>query len=362
MLRWARQFGGGLAVLGAMVLGGVAEGALVQFRPSAIVRTAVVTLGDIAEIADDDQELAARLRAVTLGPSPAPGRNLSIDFQTVRSRLSAVGVNVAHVEFTGTSVVTVTQEEPQGKVDRGTRIPDSLRKKLEADVGEAVALFVEQQVKGYGRLTGMSRLEDEHIYRLSGSASPKFTIRGGKPPFNQPQEYEVNFNDRDGRPQRITVLAQVRPLPKVVVARRPVEKGAVLEADDLEAVYPEANKTRSGDFEKLETLIGLETTRSLRAGEPLVKDDLRSVPLIRSGDVVTVYSRRGGITVRTEARARGTGAAGEIVSLVSLDGRGKYQGRVTGYHAAEIVAVGDERDNDGGDPPGRMSGADRQGR
>jgi flagella basal body P-ring formation protein FlgA len=322
----------------------------------------VITLGDIAEIADDDADVAARLRAVTLGPSPAPGRNQTIDFQTVRSRLSAVGVNVAHVEFSGNSAVTVTQEEPAGKVDRGTRIPDSLRKKLETDVGEAIALFVEQQVKGYGRLTGMSRLEDEHVYRLSGSASPKYTIRGGKPPYNQPQEYEVNFTDRDGRPQRITVLAQIRPMPKVVVARRPVEKGAVLEAEDLEAIYPEPNKTRAGDFEKLEQLVGLETTRSLRAGEPLTKDDLRSVPLVRSGDVVTVYSRRGGITVRTEARARGTGAAGEIVSLVSLDGRGKFQGRVTGYHAAQIVAIGEERDNDGDDQPGRKSGADRQGR
>jgi flagella basal body P-ring formation protein FlgA len=64
------------------------------------------------------------------------------------------------------------------------------------------------------------------------------------------------------------------------------------------------------------------------------------VPLVRANDVVTVYSRVGGVSVRTLMKAREDGALGEAVALTSLDARGRVLARVTGYHEAEVISTG----------------------
>src|SRR5690606_34127807 len=92
-------------------------------------------------------------------------------------------------------------------------------------------------------------------------------------------------------------------------------------------------------------VIGRETTRSLSAGQSLTADDVQNVPLIRTGDIVTVYSRKPGVVVRMEAKARSGGALGDQVILMTLDGREKLQARVTGFHQAEVVGSSSSQSN-----------------
>jgi len=71
--------------------------ALVRFRSRVVVTDRVITLGDIAEVTDSDSAVIARLQGIPLAPAPAAGRERRIAYETVRSRLSAVGVNLAEV-------------------------------------------------------------------------------------------------------------------------------------------------------------------------------------------------------------------------------------------------------------------------
>src|SRR4029077_6110883 len=84
-----------------------ASAAIIELKEAVEVTSAVVQLGQGAEIHDPDPKVAARLGAVTLFPAPGAGRTREVDFDTVRGRLTAQGFNLADLEFSGSSVLTV---------------------------------------------------------------------------------------------------------------------------------------------------------------------------------------------------------------------------------------------------------------
>jgi flagella basal body P-ring formation protein FlgA len=117
----------------------------------------------------------------------------------------------------------------------------------------------------------------------------------------------------------------------------------LIQADDVEWEQVATLSDRGDAVASLEALAGQETTRALRSGDTLHAPDIHQVPLIRRGDIVTVYARRTGISVRMEAKSQSEGTAGESVTLLTLDGRQKLYATVTGYHQAEVTRSRDDR-------------------
>ena len=81
-----------------------------------------------------------------------------------------------------------------------------------------------------------------------------------------------------------------------------------------------------------------ETTQSLTAGQVLSDRLLRSPTLVRRGEVVDVLSLSPGIRVRTKARARQEGGAGDVVEVESLFDRKTFLTRVSGLQQVEVYA------------------------
>jgi flagella basal body P-ring formation protein FlgA len=94
--------------------------------------------------------------------------------------------------------------------------------------------------------------------------------------------------------------------------------------------------TGAAYVDRTELVVGQETKRTLRAGEPISTIDIRGVPLVRRGDIVTVVARNRGIVVRTDAKSLADGSLGQAIKLISLDGRRELVARVSGYHEASV--------------------------
>lgn len=80
--------------------------ATVTLHERAEVGEGAITLAQLADITASD-DLADRLSAVDIGPSPLPGRSRSISAGYVRMRIGRVGVDPQTVEMTGASAVQV---------------------------------------------------------------------------------------------------------------------------------------------------------------------------------------------------------------------------------------------------------------
>jgi flagella basal body P-ring formation protein FlgA len=344
------------AILLAAAIARPAEAALVRLKRAATVSQAVVTLADVADVADADPDEMRRLGEITLCPAPAPGGETQIEFATIRSRLQAHGVDLARIEFSGSSAVTVAAtaaETPRparpaaavitasAAAAASPDVTDWQFRRAESLVSDAVRQHLAAHTPRLGEVNVEVRLNRDDVTRLLAHAASGLEARGGNPPWDAWQSFAIVVRENSARPSaaqadppEFEVRCRISPKPFVVAAKYALPRGHIIRPEDL--VLRQTDENRGG-VARPEDAVGRETTRAVRAAEPIDPAAIQTVPLIRSNDIVTVYARQPSVTVKRLMKARGDGAAGDAVTVVTLDGREEISARVTGYHEAEVV-------------------------
>lgn len=301
-----------------------------EARPAATI----VRLGDVAEIFAVDAAEAERLAAIELMPSPPVGTKRYVRARDLMDALAVRGVNLGVHRFSGASVVTVSmaieKEPPPPKIPPP---PIDSRRAVQL-VATAIETHLKEQAGDQPwQLT--AHLSDEAAQKLS-TAHPQLKVQGGASPWTGRQSFVVQMTNREGACE-VAVEADVSLPPAMIVAARPIPRGATIRAADLASGY-EARTTRGTPVERIEGAVGQEATRTIGSGEVVTKDMVRAPVLVQRGDVVTVYARTAGLQVRTTARAREEGAMGELVTVESLLNREAFFTRVCGIQEVEIYA------------------------
>ena len=134
----------------------------------------------------------------------------------------------------------------------------------------------------------------------------------------------------------LTILVTLIALPamaETLVAARTIRSQAILTAADLgviEASIPGALITK-------EEAIGLETRVVLYAGRPIHPADIGPPAIIERNQIVTLFFRRGGLTIVADARALGRAGVGDRLRVMNLTSRSTVTGLV---HSDGTVSVG----------------------
>jgi flagella basal body P-ring formation protein FlgA len=92
--------------LAILALCAVAPAAEIRLRSDARSSGPIVRLGDIAQIVAADEEEAAQLASIELGPAPATKQTFRA--REIQDRLARAGINSATHRFSGTALVTIT--------------------------------------------------------------------------------------------------------------------------------------------------------------------------------------------------------------------------------------------------------------
>ncbi len=333
-----------LSALAGLVWSTTAGAAIIELKDTAEVSTSVVRLGQVANIHDADSGVVERLAAVTLFPAPSAGKSKTIDFETIRERLMTQGFALADLEFSGSSLVSVSG----GRFDDGSggdgnsAAGDLAQRRAEELVTSAVRQYLRDKAPVLGNVQIELKLTPKQVAAISAALSARVEITGGNEPWSGEQPFRAGFFDKQGRRTEFQVMCRVRPLPQVLVPTANLPKGHVLRADDLSLKQQPATSGGATYLDQPDLVVGQETRRTLRAGEPIAAVDVRGVPLVRRGDIVTVVARNHGIVVRTDARAMADGSLGQPIKLMSLDGRRELSALVSGYHEASVTpAAGD---------------------
>lgn len=340
----------GLLCLAAMsLLSGLPAGAnaaLVQFRSVVTVGSPVVRLMDVADIRDASGELAHRLEEVELCPAPAAGRSHRLDFETIRGRLAARGIPLSELEFSGTSVIQVNGPEITrlpGEIQQvgGATVSEATQERTTRVVEQAIAKFVRQQAPEAGTVQVALRLTPEQAAMLLASGGARLQVAGGRAPWVGVQDFVVRAMDQRGADRQLVIRCAVTPLPRVLVPRFAIPKGQIIKEEDL--VWQQVEKLGDGEgaLVNLPAVVGQETRRTLRPGKTITPHDIRGVPMIRSGELITVYSKVGSVIAQTAAKSGGDGGYGEMIPAVSVVGRERLIVRVAGYHQAFVVTSED---------------------
>lgn len=347
----------------------------VKLRERVAPHGSVVRLGDVAEIATADRQQARQLGSLPLMPAPAPGTERFLRTREIQDMLSAQGVDVSALRFVGAVQVKIAAADGSstssnvvqvsGETRTGGRVKatnrhaailagaDTERAPAQLPLDEARAGEIRNQltstVANYLNVkTGKVQpwkvecdVADRELVKL-GAALSTPVCAGGSEPWTGRQRFVISFSTADGQVQ-LTIFAEISPPPvPAVAAIRPIGRGEVVKAADIELRMVDANSKSVGQrvaADSVEKLIGMEARQAIQAGDIVFTDQVQAPIVVKRGDVITVTSQSGGIRVKTSGRATHDAARGELVQVEALGSREKYDARVTGPREAAVFAM-----------------------
>ncbi len=140
-----------------------------------------------------------------------------------------------------------------------------------------------------------------------------------------------------GGPIDTELCMSLTPHPKVATTRRVLPKGHRVSKQDLEMMpIPEEELNADHVLDPAE-VVGMEVHGHVRPGQPLNRSHLGAPTLVRRGDLIEVRVLGGGVTVTTNAKSHGDGAASDLIEVETLEPRKRLLARVVQPGLVEIV-------------------------
>ena len=329
------------ALLALAMVTARAEGAEIRLRKECLPTGNLVLLGDVADVFASDAETVRNLKAIELLPVPAPGMRRFLRAREIQDLLYARGVNLASHRFSGASQIAIGTNAAFGTTRRQARISTALARQAQNRARGAILNYLgSQSTTGAGQYKIEVTLNPTQARALAEARSD-VSVTGGAEPWTGVQQLVLGFQTDSG-PVRLPVDVHINQPDAIVVATRPLRRGAIVRASDVSlepggAIGPIGQDVET--FHTLDEVVGLETTRSFATGQVLIAKHVRPRLMVRRGDVVTVYARAAGIEVRTFARARDDGSHGEFIRIQKLTkDRKELRARVTGDREVDVLA------------------------
>jgi flagella basal body P-ring formation protein FlgA len=311
-----------------------ASGLEIRLKPAAEEPLSVVRLGDIAEIMSADPQEAERLALIELFPAPGEGQVRWVSLREVQDVLELHGMNLARCRLYGSSSVCI--RAGTAAPDRPTRgkMNPADRQRAQRLVHAAVLRQLGPPAVGQANWTVEPRLSAGQLEVVSRASSTVVT-QGPESRSAGLHHFQLTATAPDGV-QTLTVPVEITRPTMVVTAIRPLRRGELIQAADVELSPAPANVQLAAYASQLEDVIGRETDRSVAAGQAISLRQTRAPLLVRRGDVVTVFARAAGIRVRTTARAMEDGSHGQLIMVQTLTGRERYSARVVDVQEVEV--------------------------
>jgi flagella basal body P-ring formation protein FlgA len=206
-------------------------------------------------------------------------------------------------------LLTLTAFQPQSALSAVDR---------DQEVREAVTAFVTTRTAGLGW--------DVHLRRISISDS--LNLPDGNIDYEvvAPQKWEgwgsititVLARQKERVLRNIPVRIDVEALTDTVVTVRQLEHGTTITADDLTLQKREITQNSHLGVRSIDEVAGKKARTTLRANQPVRADQIERVPLIKSGQMVTIIAENGVFKISVTGKAHSSGAAGDIIRVQNL--------------------------------------------
>jgi len=138
------------------------------------------------------------------------------------------------------------------------------------------------------------------------------------------------------KPWTLYVPVRVNMYAQVLIATRPLQRGAVLQADDLKLERRELGGLYGGYLNHAEQAVGMVMRRSLMPGAVVEPSAVEARTLVQRGQSVVLVSRGAGIEVRAAGEALASGPLGALVQVRNLSSKRIVEGTVTDTGLVEV--------------------------
>jgi len=313
----------------------------IRIWPRAVVTGETITLRDVAEARGFDPVEAHRLAELVVLGAPRRGGVLLVHAGDVRDALSEARINLGDVRIFGASRCKVSRPRAEKKKRKPRVLPSRKRPRPKAGtlppkMGHGPVGPPTNSLEAALREFITARLADDDArleIRFSPASRRALSVHGEGYRFtiHPPDRRRLGLLAFDvdihapGKPSRtVSVAAEVLLAKEVVVARRPINQGQVINGRDVKLEERRFSRFDGIGLTDLSAAIGLQSQRFLKAGDMLQPRSLRAEPLVHRGQYVKILIRGNGVEIRTTGKSQQAGALGDVIA-VRRDGTRRQQ-------------------------------------
>jgi len=207
----------------------------------------------------------------------------------------------------------------------------------ELEVREAVTAFVTTRTADMGWDVRIRRITISDALKLpEGNVEYEIVVQ-------QQWEGWGNINmmvlarQKDRVVRNIPVRVEVEALADTVVTLRQIEHGTSITAADLVLQRREITQSSHLAARTLDAVIGKKARITLRANQPVRTDQVEKVPLIKSGQMVTIIAENGVMKISVTGKAHSSGAEGDLIRVQNLTSLKEIPARVIDATTVQVA-------------------------
>lgn len=294
------------------------QASALTFLDRVVVTSEQVTLADLV---DPNSTTPSQWNQIVVSRAPRPGTSLTVTGAQIKLGLRNSGINPDELD---TEIPLRVELERPGQVLVAETVKAQFERELREKLDYPVTEFQIELVGWPAELIvapgEVELVVTEHPESLRKSLFRSYAA------FSY--EILVDGQKVDSGRARVRISAKTQ-VPVVV---RDLQRNTVITRADLE--YQEVDLTRVTEqtYTSIDELVGYRTTRLVRKGLPLNRQDVEVPPLVLYNSRVRLIASYNGVVVETVGKALMDGALGEIIRVENV-----ATGRVVG---AEVVGPG----------------------
>lgn len=293
------------------------EALVPMLRPSAVVTSDIVTVGDLFDHSGTSSE-------VPIFRAPEPGTRGSVSATDVLAAARRIGID--DIDLAGLSEVTVERRGVRvSQADVEQLVNEALNARLHADLGEESGSY---DVAIFGEIAD---------FTLGLEQANGLTVDLALLPTPRTPRFSAVLRNQRGE-QILSIEGTADHRISVPVLGRALGRHDVVRASDLRMVrVAYARTVGSPTLVDRADIIGRAASRSLRAGAPLNPDDLTAPLLVERQELVTLVYRQGALALTMRARALDEGAQGQAIDVENLQSNRIVRGVVMGNGLVHVL-------------------------
>jgi flagella basal body P-ring formation protein FlgA len=160
-----------------------------------------------------------------------------------------------------------------------------------------------------------------------------------------PQQWEgwgnvsiaVLARQKDRVVRNIPVRIEVEALADTVVTLRQIEYGDSIMASDLVLQKREITPNSNRIARKIAEIAGKKARTTMKANQAVRVDQVEKVPLVKSGQMVTIVAENGLMKISVAGKARSSGAEGDIVMVQNQNSLKEIPARVISATTVQVA-------------------------
>jgi flagella basal body P-ring formation protein FlgA len=293
---------------------------VVRVPDSVLVSKPFITLGEIADIRGEDQQILELLKAVRLGRAPRPGGMKEIRGDSIETKILQSGVEAE-------TVTLYLPEKVAVKTD-GVEISPQ-------EIEDKVKQFILQKVPWDSKNVAIMVSPVEALTLPQGKVTYELSTRR-KEDFLGSANIALVFLVDGQVTKKIQVHVTVDVIQEVMVSNRSLNRHDVISREDVRPEKMNLAELQADVITEPGEVIGKRTKRNLDVNTPLRLTFLEIPPLVKRGDMVTIVAETDVLKITTKGVVTESGCKGDMVRVVNVNSRKELFAKVRDARTVEV--------------------------